>query len=103
MDKDNQKKIKSSKERRRSGRPPRRPVTKPKLMKAINLIGGVTKLSLELNISQGIISTWLYTNMKIPAHHVSKITIATKGKIKQEDLRPDIFIKIPDYKNTKPH
>jgi DNA-binding transcriptional regulator YdaS (Cro superfamily) len=69
-----------------------RPVTKPALKKAVELAGGVTKLALEIRISKSKISDWLYTDIQIPAHHVHKIVKATGGKVKAEELRPDVFV-----------
>ena len=80
---------------KRSGRPPSRPITKPALMKAVKFVGGTTKLCLAIGVSDGKVSNWLYTDEKVPAHHVPKIVVATQGKIRPEELRPDIQWEMP--------
>jgi DNA-binding transcriptional regulator YdaS (Cro superfamily) len=77
------------------GRPPTRPVTKSALMEAVKIVGGTTKLCVAVGVSDGKVSNWLYTAEKIPAHHVPKIVLATRGKIRPEELRPDIQWKMP--------
>lgn len=69
-----------------------RPITKPALKKAVDILGGVTNLALELQVSHGNVSDWLYTDQKVPCHHVPKIVEATKWKVKPEELRPDVYI-----------
>ena len=74
------------------GRPSERPIKKAALMKAIKIAGGVTNLSLDIQVSQSAVSKWLHTDTKIPSHHVPKIVRATKGQVKPEELRPDVYI-----------
>jgi DNA-binding transcriptional regulator YdaS (Cro superfamily) len=76
----------------RRGPKTKRKIKKEGLMRAIEIVGGVTNLSIEIGVNHGNISKWLYTDIQIPAHHVPKIVRATKGKVKPEELRPDIFI-----------
>lgn len=80
------------------GRPPARKITKFALAKAIEIVGGVSNLALEIKVAQSRISAWLYTDERIPAEHVHKIVIATEGKVRPEELRPDVFVKMPDPK-----
>lgn len=80
------------------GRPPSKPVSNRALMKAIKIIGSINNLSLETGISKQSISKWLYDpSIKIPAHQVPKIVIATNGKIRPEELRPDVTWQLPPY------
>jgi DNA-binding transcriptional regulator YdaS (Cro superfamily) len=83
--------------KKRAGRPPSKTITKPALLRAIELVGGSTNLCLEIGIptANGKMSEWLYTETKIPAHHVHKIVAATKGEVRPEELRPDVFVKMP--------
>lgn len=76
-----------------SGRPTEKKVVKPDLMKAIEIVGGVGKLADLIMLDQTNISKWLYTERKIPAHHVRQIVKATKGKVMDWQLRPDVFEK----------
>lgn len=73
------------------GRPTTKKITKPELMAAIEIIGSVGKLAEIIELSQPSVSRWLYTDQKIPAHHVRLIVKATNGKIKAWQLRPDVF------------
>jgi len=77
--------------KKKRGRQPSNKVTKPALAKAIKIAGGVTNLAVDIGISHACVSTWLYTDEKIPAHHVPKIVAATKGQVKPEELRPDVY------------
>lgn len=77
--------------RKRGGQTSRK-IKKPALAKAIDIVGGVTNLSLDIGVDYTSISKWLYTDMRIPAHHVPKIVKATNGKIRPEELRPDVYI-----------
>jgi len=76
-----------------AGRPTGKNITKPELMAAIEIIGSVGKLADIIKLSQPSVSRWLYTDLKIPAHHVKLIVKATDGKIKAWQLRPDVFEK----------
>lgn len=75
------------------GRPTKRQVTKPYLLKAIEFVGGVGKLADNINVGQTNISMWLYTERKIPAQYVKLIVKATDNKVKAWQLRPDVFDK----------
>ncbi len=75
------------------GRPTNRKVTKPHLVRAIEIVGGIGKLANLIELDQTNISKWLYTERKIPAHHVKLIVKATNGKVKAWQLRPDVFEK----------
>lgn len=77
--------------RKRAGRPPSRSITKPALLKAVKIVGS-TNLALEIGVSNSKISDWLYTDIQIPAHHIPKIVKATKGQVRPEELRPDVYI-----------
>ncbi len=78
--------------KKQRGRPTQKMVKNVALKRAIEVVGGVKKLALELGVHPNNISGWLYRDLKIPAHHVPKIVQATQGAIKPEELRPDIFI-----------
>jgi len=77
---------------KKTGRPPAKPFTKPALLKAIKIVGGVTNLSIDIRVSQSAVSKWLHTDAKIPSHHVPKIVRATKGQVRPDELRPDVYI-----------
>ncbi len=77
---------------KKRGRPAQKTVKNRTLQRAIEIVGGVKKLALELGVHPNNVSDWLYREPKIPAHHVQKIVQATRGLVKAEELRPDIFI-----------
>ncbi len=78
--------------RKKRGRPAQKTVKNIALQRAVVLVRGVKKLALELGVHPNNVSDWLYREPKIPAHHVQKVVQATRGLIKAEELRPDIFI-----------
>ena len=69
-----------------------RAITKTALKKAVDIVGGVTNLAIDIGISQSKDSQWLYTDAQIPCHHVPKIVEATNWKVKPEELRPDVYV-----------
>jgi DNA-binding transcriptional regulator YdaS (Cro superfamily) len=80
-------------EKATGGRPTTRKITKPHLMRAVEIAGSIGKLANLIELDQSNISKWLYTDRKIPAHHVKLIIKVTNGKIKAWQLRPDVFEK----------
>ena len=82
----------NKKKKWKTGRTTKRKIKKPALLKAIKIAGGFKALALDTGVTQCRFSTWLYTNEQIPSHHVPKIVIATKGKVRPEELRPDVYI-----------
>jgi DNA-binding transcriptional regulator YdaS (Cro superfamily) len=83
--------------RKKVGRSTTRKITKLALKKAVDIVGGVTNLSLDIQVGHARVSAWLYTDERIPAEHVIKIVRATKGKVRPEELRSDIEWDIPEY------
>lgn len=78
--------------KKKRGRPAKKMVKNMALKRAVEIVGGVKSLALELGVHPNNVSDWLYRDLQIPAHHVPKIVQATRGAIKAEELRPDIFI-----------
>ncbi|MBP9728614.1 MAG: helix-turn-helix domain-containing protein [Gammaproteobacteria bacterium] len=78
--------------RKKRGRPAQQRVKNVALQRAIESVGGVKKLALELGVHSNSVSGWLYRDLKIPAHHVKTIVQATQGTVRPEELRPDIFL-----------
>lgn len=87
------------KKMKKIGRPTKRKIKKPKLKKAIEIVGSTTNLSLKLGIDHSLVSKWLYSDTKIPAEYVIKIIQITSGKIRPDELRPDIKWEIPPPPN----
>lgn len=85
--------MKQTSDKKRSGRPTTKTVTKPHLLKAVKIVGGVGKLAKMSKMPQTVISMCLYTDRKIPANRVNLIVKATNGEVQAWQLRPDIFEK----------
>ena len=59
------------------------------LRRAIDQLGGVVSAAKTLNLkSYQVIQQWLVT--QVPAEHCPNIERATAGKVKCEQLRPDL-------------
>lgn len=61
------------------------------LLKAIEVMGGVTKLARAIGTGQNTVSNWLLEGRKVPAERCLPIERATGGLVTKEELRPDIF------------
>jgi DNA-binding transcriptional regulator YdaS (Cro superfamily) len=59
------------------------------LISAINLLGGQSALSRELNTTPQAVHNWL-ARKSLPAEHCPAIERATNGQVRCEDLRPDV-------------
>nr|VFK50205.1 MAG: Putative antitoxin of toxin-antitoxin system, YdaS/YdaT [Candidatus Kentron sp. TC] len=57
--------------------------------KAIELIGGLTKTSLEVRVSVGAVNGWVESG-KIPHKHVLAVEKATNGEVTRYDLCPEL-------------
>ncbi len=60
------------------------------LDRAINLMGGVTKLAAAIGQRQNTVSNWRARG-RVPAEHCAAIEEATTGEVTRQMLRPDIF------------
>ena len=86
----------SKRPRKINGRgPPPRPKGLAALKAAVELLGGQTNLAKAIGVSQGAV--WQALNghkqrATVPGGWCPKIEAATKGKIKREDLRPDLYL-----------
>lgn len=60
------------------------------LEKAISTIGSMKALGDSLGISKGAVSQWKDHGRRVPAEHCPQIEMLTEGKVRCEDLRPDV-------------
>ena len=60
------------------------------LEKAISLVGSASARAARLGLTKGAISQWKGEGKKVPADHCPEIEKATNGKVRCEDLRPDV-------------
>ena len=67
------------------------PITNLKLLRAVELLGGVTATGAALGVSYTLISKCLRHKKLFPVKQAIRMEIITNGKIKAKDLRPDIF------------
>jgi len=62
------------------------------LQKAIDAVEGQENLASAIGCSQSMISYWLHKAKKgVPSEYCLPIEQATSGKIRREQLRPDVF------------
>lgn len=64
------------------------------LQRAINIIGGQRATARLLDVSQGTVWYWLRCSRNgLPAGLCVAVEAATKGEVKQHELRSDVFRK----------
>ena len=63
---------------------------KRELERAVDVLGGVTKVAKLLEIDHSNVSRWLIGKRPLPINHALHIEKLTKGAVKAKDLRPDI-------------
>lgn len=61
------------------------------LERAISICGGQTALGKAVGKTQSHVWNWLHRSGRVPADMAASIERATKGKVKREQLRPDIY------------
>lgn len=57
---------------------------------AASLLGGQAALASALGVSRGAVPQWKQEGRSIPAEHCPKVERLTGGKVRCEELRPDI-------------
>lgn len=57
---------------------------------AADAVGSQSALAQLLGVSKGAVSQWKDEGRKVPAEHCPLIERATAGRVRCEDLRPDI-------------
>jgi DNA-binding transcriptional regulator YdaS (Cro superfamily) len=58
--------------------------------KAAGIVGSQAALAAALNVTKAAVSQWKDEDRKVPAEHCPAIERLTNGKVRCEDLRPDI-------------
>lgn len=58
---------------------------------AISITGSMQALADHLGITKGAVSQWKLPGRRIPIKHCRDIEVLTEGKVRREDLRPDVF------------
>jgi DNA-binding transcriptional regulator YdaS (Cro superfamily) len=77
-----------------------RQAAKEALQRAIALAGGSSELAAKLGVSSSAPGNWLRRG-SIPVEQCVEIELATKGRIKREQLRPDIFGRLRDIRAAR--
>lgn len=93
MPKKDSKKVKRGKMVRFSqieGRPPHSSYGVLAIVEAIKIMGGTSALARALDLTPSSVSIWLRGGT-VAAHRAIQIEHVTKGAVKKEQLRPDIF------------
>lgn len=57
---------------------------------AASIIGSQAALAVELGVSKGAVNQWKTPGRQVPADHCPVIERLTGGKVRCEDLRPDV-------------
>lgn len=57
---------------------------------AISIAGSQKKLGAACGVSQGAVSKWLLNRSRVSPEVVNRLVIATDGKIKAYEIRPDL-------------
>lgn len=60
------------------------------LEEAAKLVGSQVALAHELGVTKAAVAQWKLEGRKVPAKHCPVIERITDGKVRCEDLRPDI-------------
>ena len=60
------------------------------IRKAVDLVGGNSKLSKLLSVRPPTVSQWISGVRQVPIERCIQIEDVTKGQVRCEDLRPDI-------------
>lgn len=60
------------------------------IRKACEYVGGVSALAQRLDITSSAVSQWVNGLRRVPAEQCPKIERITAGKVRCENLRPDI-------------
>jgi DNA-binding transcriptional regulator YdaS (Cro superfamily) len=70
-------------------------MTTPALDRACEILGSQDALAMALGIRSASISGWRDRG-RIPVERCVPIEVATKGAVRREELRPDIFGPVPE-------
>jgi DNA-binding transcriptional regulator YdaS (Cro superfamily) len=67
------------------------------LLRAIEIVGGVTKLADALGVTQPAVSNWLMRK-RVPPLMAVNIEHVTSGRVKRSELCPHLFAELPKRK-----
>lgn len=59
--------------------------------RAIEIVGGVSALARKVGCSRQAVYNWKSGALQVPAELALKIEEATLGRVKRQDLRPDLY------------
>jgi DNA-binding transcriptional regulator YdaS (Cro superfamily) len=60
------------------------------LDKASEIVGSMQALAVNLRVTKGAVGQWKLPGRRVPAEHCPAIERLTDGKVRCEDLRPDV-------------
>ena len=61
------------------------------LKRAIRIVGGQAALGRACGVSQAHVWNWLHRERRVPAGRVLAVEIATGGRVRRDELRPDLY------------
>jgi DNA-binding transcriptional regulator YdaS (Cro superfamily) len=69
------------------------------LRAAIAILGGVTPAAAKLHVGASALANWAHRG--VPAEQCASIEVATGGRVKRKQLRPDIFGSLDDIRAAR--
>lgn len=54
------------------------------------MVGGITTLARQIDVSVPTVHQWITGVRRVPTERAIRIEAATEGKVRAEDLRPDV-------------
>jgi DNA-binding transcriptional regulator YdaS (Cro superfamily) len=70
-------------------------MSKNPLSAAIGHFGTQRALAAALGTTQAAVSQWVRRGRPIPVRHIVEIERVTGGRVRREQLRPDLFVGLP--------
>ena len=64
------------------------------ILRAAKIVGTQAALAQELSITPAAVTNWLFRNTKVPAEYCPTIERVTGGRVRCEQLRPDVEWKV---------
>lgn len=58
--------------------------------KAAEILGSQSAIADLLEVSRGAVNQWTLPGRRVPAEHCPRIERATEGRVRCEELRPDV-------------
>lgn len=63
----------------------------PAVARACEIVGSQSELGRQIGVGQSAVNYWLWSRKPVPAKRAVQIEVATGGKVRREEIRPDLF------------